>query len=155
MELTLLVAASGGEQPKKTLKRIESTMQDREKTTAPGDGARGQPNRQTRKEARGPRTETDERDLDSPEQDLISIPITAREKNSGQGRKEVHPKGGFNCPSEQREGITVSLTAAGAGPPSKLLTKQLGPSKASYRPKEDTVSQRYIGTPGQREGVSN
>ena len=128
-ELMPWAAASGGEWPKKTLKRLESRIRDREKTTAPGDRAKGQSNRKTLKEARSPGTESDEKDLDSPrrgKEDLISIPITAGKRNSGQGRKEVHPKGGFTCPSEQREGITMSLTAAGAESPSKMLIKQLG-----------------------------
>ena len=49
----------------------------------------------------------------------------------------------------------MSLTAAGARPPFKSLIEQLGPSDVSYRPEEDTACQQYIGTPGQREGVSS
>ena len=120
--------------------------------------ARGQSNQKARKEARSPRIDSDERDLDTPErgkEDLISIRITAGEQNPGQGRKEMHPKGDTTHPFEQREGISVFLTATGAGPPSKLLTEQLGPSETSHRPKEDIACQWYIGTPGQREGVSS
>ena len=102
----LWAMASGGEWPQNTLKWLESRMQAREKTTAPGDGARGQSNQRTQKEARSPGTESDEKDLDSQrggKEDLISIPITAGKQNSGQGRKKMHQKRFFTCPSGQRE----------------------------------------------------
>ena len=72
----------------------------------------------------------------------------------------MHPEGGTTCPqyinpSEQREGVSVSLTTAGARPPSKLSTEQLELSEVSHRPKEGTACLQYISTPEQREGVSS
>ena len=101
------------------------------KTTAPEDGARGQTNWRTQEEARSHKTKSGERDLGTPEQgkdDLINTPTTAGEQDSGQGRMGVHPEGGTTCPqyinpSEQMEGVSVSLTVTGARPPSKLSRK--------------------------------
>ena len=75
MKLTPWAAASGGgqpkgkggEQPKKTLKRLEGILRRWWKTIAPEDGARGQTNWRTQKEARSPRTKSGEMDLDIPE----------------------------------------------------------------------------------------
>ena len=117
------------------------------KTTAPEDGARGQTNWRTQEEARSHETKSRERDLGTPEQgkdDLINTPTTAGEQDSGQGRMGVHPEGSTTCPQyinplDRRKGVSVSLTTAGARPPSKLSTKQLEPSEASYCLKEDTA----------------
>ena len=121
---------------------------------------RGQPNWRTQEKARSFKTKSGEIDLDTTEQgkdDLINTPIIAGEQDSSKGRKEVHPEGGTTCPqninpSEQREGVSVSLTAAGAGPPAKLFTKQLRPSEASYRPMEDTSCQQYISNLNKERG---
>ena len=65
-ELTPWAMASGEERPQNTLKWLESRMQAREKTAAPGDKARGQSDQRIRKRARSPGTESDEKELDSP-----------------------------------------------------------------------------------------
>ena len=49
----------------------------------------------------------------------------------------------------------MSLTTAGARPPSRLSTEQLEPSEASHRPKEGTACLLFIITPEQREGVNS
>ena len=71
----------------------------------------------------------------------------------------MHPEESITCPQyinpvEQREGVSVPLTAAGARPPPKLSTKQLKKSEASYHPEEGTACPQYISPPEQREGVS-